>query len=290
MHPLLKTMRPRQWPKNAFVFAGIVFDGTLENLAGRVANTVLAFILLCFMSSAVYLMNDLADIESDRLHPTKKNRPLPSGKLSTRTARIASIIFSVGSLAAGFALSFNFGLILLAYLLIQIAYTFYIKHLVLLDVMAVSSGFILRVAAGVTVIEVQRFSPWLYVCTGLGALFLALGKRRHELVLLGQGAGSHRAILEEYTLEFVDRLLTLVSTSALVAYAMYTFLSEGLPQNHVMMWTIPIVVYMLFRLLYLMMVKGDGGAPEELLLKDRPLQIALLFWCITVVIALYVLS
>lgn len=290
MHPLLKTMRPRQWPKNAFVFAGIVFDGTLENLAGRVANTVLAFILLCFMSSAVYLMNDLADIESDRLHPTKKNRPLPSGKLSTRTARIASIIFSVGSLAAGFALSFNFGLILLAYLLIQIAYTFYLKHLVLLDVMAVSSGFILRVAAGVTVIEVQRFSPWLYVCTGLGALFLALGKRRHELVLLGQGAGSHRAILEEYTLEFVDRLLTLVSTSALVAYAMYTFLSEGLPQNHVMMWTIPIVVYMLFRLLYLMMVKGDGGAPEELLLKDRPLQIALLFWCITVVIALYVLS
>ncbi|MCB0035374.1 MAG: decaprenyl-phosphate phosphoribosyltransferase [Anaerolineales bacterium] len=283
-------MRPRQWPKNAFVFAGIVFDGTLENLAGRVANTVLAFILLCFMSSAVYLMNDLADIESDRLHPTKKNRPLPSGKLSTRTARIASIIFSVGSLAAGFALSFNFGLILLAYLLIQIAYTFYLKHLVLLDVMAVSSGFILRVAAGVTVIEVQRFSPWLYVCTGLGALFLALGKRRHELVLLGQGAGSHRAILEEYTLEFVDRLLTLVSTSALVAYAMYTFLSEGLPQNHVMMWTIPIVVYMLFRLLYLMMVKGDGGAPEELLLKDRPLQIALLFWCITVVIALYVLS
>lgn len=283
-------MRPRQWPKNAFVFAGIVFDGTLENLTIRVANTMLAFILLCFMSSAVYLMNDLADIESDRLHPTKKNRPLASGKLSTRTARIASIIFSIGSLAAGFALSFNFGLILLAYLLIQIAYTFYLKHLVLLDVMAVSSGFILRVAAGVTVIQVQRFSPWLYVCTGLGALFLALGKRRHELVLLGQGAGNHRAILEEYTLEFVDRLLTLVSTSALVAYAMYTFLSEGLPENHVMMWTIPIVVYMLFRLLYLMMVKGAGGAPEELLLKDRPLQIALLFWCITVVIALYVLS
>lgn len=283
-------MRPRQWPKNAFVFAGLVFDGTLENLLSRVGNVLLAFVLLCFMSSSVYIMNDLVDIESDRQHPTKRNRPLPAGTLSPRLALIACIIFSIGSLAAGFFLSINFGFILLAYLLIQIAYTFYLKHVVLVDVLTVSSGFILRVAAGVTVIAVQRFSPWLYVCTGLGALLLALGKRRHELILLGKGAGSHRAILQEYDLEFVDRLLTLVSTSALVAYSMYTFLSEGLPENHAMMWTIPIVVYMLFRLLYVMMVKRDGGAPEELLLKDRPLQIALVIWCVTVVIALYVLA
>lgn len=283
-------MRPRQWPKNGFVFAGIVFDGTLDNLLSRVGNVLLAFVLLCFMSSSVYIMNDLVDIESDRQHPTKRNRPLPAGTLSPRIALVACVIMSIGSLVAGFYLSFNFGLILLAYLLIQIAYTFYLKHVVLIDVLTVSSGFILRVAAGVTVIAVQRFSPWLYVCTGLGALFLALGKRRHELVLLGQGAGSHRAILKEYDLEFVDRLLTLVSTSAVVAYSMYTFLSEGLPENHAMMWTIPIIVYMVFRLLYVMMVKEDGGAPEELLLKDRPLQIALLIWCITVVIALYILA
>lgn len=282
-------MRPKQWPKNGFVFAGLIFDGTLDNFTHRLGNTLIAFILLCLMSSAVYIMNDLIDIESDRQHPTKRFRPLPAGTLKPQTALIALILIATFSLGLGFSLSTHFGLILLTYLLIQIGYTFYLKHVVLIDVMTVASGFVLRVAAGVIVIQVERFSPWLYVCTALGALFLALGKRRHELVLLGRGAGGHRAILQEYTLEFVDRLIMLVTTAALVAYSMYTFLADGLPENHAMMLTIPCVIYLLFRLLYLLMVKGDGGAPEELLYKDRPLILGICLWGLMVILALYVL-
>lgn len=287
MHPLLKTMRPRQWPKNAFVFAPLVFDGTLENFPIRLGHTALAFVLLCFMSSAVYLMNDLADIESDRQHPTKKKRPLASGQLKPAVAQAAMFILGIGSLLLGLWLSIYFGLVLATYFAIQIAYTFILKHMVILDVMAVASGFILRVAAGVLVIEVQRFSPWLYVCTGFGALLLALGKRRHELKLLGQGAGSHRAILQEYTIEFVDRLIGIVTTAALLTYSLYTFLAEGLSDNHAMMLTILPIVYILFRLLHLMLVKGEGGAPEEILLRDRPVQIGIVIWCVMVVFALY---
>lgn len=290
MPPLLKTMRPRQWPKNLFVYAALVFDGTLINLAPRLLQTTAAFILLCLMSSAVYIMNDLADIESDRQHPTKKYRPLPSGKLNPTTAKIALVILVVFSLGVGFWLSVPFGIILLIYFVLQIGYTFALKHMVIIDVMTVAAGFVLRVGAGVAVIQVQRFSPWLYVCTGLLALFLALGKRRHELVLLGNGAGSHRAILEEYNLPFVDLLIGIVSASALVAYSLYTFLAEGLPENHLMMLTILPVVYVLFRLLYLMMVQGKGGAPEEILLKDRPLQLALVIWGLMIVASLYFLS
>lgn len=283
-------MRPRQWPKNLFVYAALVFDGTLLNLAPRLVQTTAAFFLLCLMSSAVYIMNDLADIESDRQHPTKRHRPLPSGKLNPNRAKIALVFLVIFSLSAGFWLSVPFGLILLIYFVLQIGYTFALKHMVIIDVMTVAAGFVLRVGAGVAVIQVQRFSPWLYVCTGLLALFLALGKRRHELVLLGNGAGNHRAILEEYNLPFVDLLIGIVSASALVAYSLYTFLAEGLPDNHLMMLTILPVVYVLFRLLYLMMVQGKGGAPEEILLKDRPLQVALAIWGLMIVASLYFLS
>lgn len=275
---LLKTMRPRQWTKNGFVFAAVLFDRKLFHLPS-LGQTILAFILLCLMSSAVYIMNDLADIASDREHPTKRKRPLASGQLNPKVAAVAAVLFAGGSLAAGFALSIPFGLILLLYLLIQISYTFYLKHLVLLDVLAVASGFVLRVGAGVAVLEqVQRFSPWLYVCTALLALFLALGKRRHELLLLGQGAGNHRAILDEYNLDLIDRLLGLVTSSVLVAYSLYTFLAEGLPDNHTMMLTIPFVLYGLFRYLYLIHIREEGGAPEEILLRDRPLQLTLFLW------------
>ena len=275
---LLKTMRPRQWTKNAFVFAPILFDRKLFHLPS-LGHTILAFILLCLMSSAVYLMNDLADLESDKEHPTKRNRPLASGQLKPGVAAAAAVILAGGSLTAGFALAAPFGWILLLYLLIQIGYTFYLKHVVLLDVMAVASGFVLRVGAGVAVLEhVQRFSPWLYVCTALLALFLALGKRRHELLLLGQGAGNHRAILDEYNLDLIDRLQSLVTSGVLVAYSLYTFLAEGLPENHTMMLTIPFVLYGLFRYLYLIHIREEGGAPEEILLRDRPLQVTLFLW------------
>lgn len=286
---LIAAMRPRQWPKNAFVFVALVFDRKLFDVPS-VINTFIAFVLLCLTSGAVYLMNDLADIESDRQHPTKKNRPLPSGRLNPKVAAAAAMLLSVFSVIAGYFVAPALAFILLAYLLIQIAYTFRLKHMVLLDVMAISAGFILRIAAGVAVIEVERFSPWLYVFGGFLALFMALGKRRQELEMLGDGAGNHRAILDDYTLELIDLLLMIVTTSAVVSYSLYTFLSEGLPENHLMMLTIPFVLYGIFRYLYLIHVRGEGGAPEEILLRDRPMQITLLLCGLVVVGALYIFS
>ena len=286
---LIKSMRPRQWPKNAFVFVALLFDRKLFDPAS-VAAVLGAFVLLCLMSSAVYLMNDLADIESDRQHPTKKNRPLPSGQLDPRVAMIASFLLAAVSLAAGYFLSFQLAIILLLYLVSQIAYTFKLKHIVLIDVLTIALGFILRIAAGVAVIEVERFSPWLYVFGGFLALFMALGKRRAELTLLGGDAGSHRAILDDYSLDLIDRLQGIVTTSAVVAYSLYTFLAEGLPENHAMMLTIPFVLYAIFRYLYLIHVRGEGGAPEEILLRDRPLQITLVLYGVMVIIALYLIN
>lgn len=284
---LLKTMRPKQWSKNAFVFVAIFFDGKITDGVSLI-QTILAFLLLCLMSSSVYLMNDLADIESDKQHPTKRNRPLPSGQLAPNVARIAAFLFAGGSLLAGFALSVPFGFVLLGYLIIQIGYTFVLKHVVLLDVLVVATGFVLRIAAGVTVIDVQRFSPWLYVFGGFLALFMILGKRRHELVLLGEKASSSRAILQEYNINLIDRLLETVTTSAIVSYSLYTFLAEGMPENHIMMLTIPFVLYGIFRYMYLIHIRQEGGAPEEILLRDRPMQITLVLWAIVVFLALYV--
>jgi 4-hydroxybenzoate polyprenyltransferase len=282
-------MRPRQWPKNAFVFVALLYDGKLFDLPSVLA-ALAAFALLCLMSGAVYLMNDLVDIESDRLHPTKKNRPLPSGRLNPRVAAVAAVLLAGFSLLAGYFLSVELAVILLLYLLSQIAYTFKLKHVVLLDVLTIAAGFVLRIAAGVAVIEVERFSPWLYVFGGFLALFMALGKRRAELVLLGAAAGNHRAILEDYNLDLIDRLQGVVMTSAVVAYSLYTFLAEGLPANHAMMLTIPFVLYGIFRYLYVIHIRQEGGAPEEILLRDRPLQITLLLYAVVVFIALYVLS
>ncbi len=284
---LIRSMRPRQWAKNVFVFVALFFDRKLTD-PESVLRTLAAFILLCLMSSAVYLMNDLADIDNDRQHPTKKKRPLPAGQLSPVVAAIAAIVLALGSLAAGFILSTGLGWVLLLYLLIQIGYTFWLKRVVLVDVLIVATGFILRIAAGVAVIEVERFSPWLYVFGGFLALFMVLGKRRHELVLLGEDAGRHRAILKEYNLDLVDRLLGLVTTGAVIAYTLYTFLAEGLPANHFMMLTIPFVLYAVFRYLYLIHVRHEGGAPEDIFLRDRPMQISMLLWAIVVFVALYV--
>lgn len=284
---LIKSMRPRQWAKNIFVFVPLFFDRKLTD-PESVLRTLAAFVLLCLMSSAVYLMNDLADIENDRQHPTKKNRPLPAGQLNPTVAAIAAIVLASGSLIAGFILSTGLGWVLLIYLLLQIAYTFWLKRVVLVDVLIVSAGFILRIAAGVVVIDVERFSPWLYVFGGFLALFMILGKRRHELVLLGENAGEHRAILKEYNLDLVDRLLGLVTTGAVIAYTLYTFLAEGLPANHFMMLTIPFVLYAIFRYMYLIHVRHEGGAPEDILLRDRPMQLSIVLWAIVVFVVLYV--
>lgn len=281
-------MRPRQWTKNGFAFIALFFDGKVMEPTSLL-RTIIAFILLCLMSSAVYLMNDLADIESDRQHPVKKKRPLPAGKLNPTVAKGAAIVFAFGSLIAGFLLDTNFGFIILSYFVIQIAYTFYLKQVVLLDISVVTAGFVLRIAAGASLIDVQRFSPWLYVFGGFLALFMILGKRRHELVLLGQDASNHRLILEEYNLDLIDRLLSIVTTSAIVSYSLYTFLAEGLPDNNLMMLTIPFVLYGIFRYMYLIHVRHEGGAPEEIFLRDRSMQVTVFFFAVLVFIALYLL-
>jgi 4-hydroxybenzoate polyprenyltransferase len=286
---LIKTMRPRQWPKNGFVFVAIFFDRKITDF-DSLSRTFIAFALLCAMSSAVYILNDLADIENDRQHPTKRKRPLPAGELSPRVAKVALAVLALGSLAAGFTLSGSFGFIMLFYLISQVGYSVWLKRAVLIDVTIVAAGFVLRIAAGVTVIEVERFSPWLYVFGGFLALFMVLGKRRQELALLGEDAARHRSILEEYTLDLIDRLIGIVTTSAIVAYSLYTFLAEGVPENHVMMLTIPFLIYGIFRYMYLIHVRHEGGAPEEILLRDRPMLVTLLLFVVVAFVSLYFLA
>ncbi len=285
---LFKTMRPRQWTKNGFVYAALVFDGKLFEPV-LFLRTTLAFVCFCLISSATYLINDLVDVEKDREHPTKRNRPLAAGILPPWIAVAAAAVFVVVCLPVAFWLSPSFGVILAGYLLLTLAYTFYLKHVVIVDLLVLASGFVLRVAGGVAVIQVERFSPWLYVCMVLLALFLVMGKRRHELILLDDKASSHRASLDNYNLRFIDEMIALVTSTIVMAYSLYTFSAPNLPLNHTMMLTIPFVLYGLFRYLYLIHVKGEGGAPEELLLRDRPLLIDVMLWVIAVIMVMYVL-
>ncbi len=283
---LLKTMRPKQWTKNVVVFAPLIFDEKLFQPA-LFARTLLAFALFCLVSSTVYIINDLVDIEKDRQHPRKRLRPLPAGVLSQRVALAAAIVFILLSFPLALWLDRDFALILLSYLLLNIAYSFYLKHLVIVDVLVIATGFVLRVAGGVAVVGVERFSPWLYLVVTLGALFLGFGKRRHELLLLDEGADAHRAILAEYTIPFLDQLIGLVTSTMVIAYSLYTFSAPNLPDNHAMMLTIPLVLYALFRYLYLIHVKKEGGAPDELLLSDRPMLVAGILWVVAVVLVIY---
>jgi len=285
---IIKTMRPRQWPKNFFVLAGLIFDGQLSNFTS-LSVTLLAFALFCLASSLVYIINDLTDIKSDQLHPQKRKRPLASGQLSQKTAIIAALILIIITFPIAFSLNVNFGLIITGYFLLMLAYSFWLKDIPIIDVMIIAAGFVLRVAAGVVVIVTTEFSPWLFVATTFLALFIALGKRRAEIDLLEGAADSHRQVLKGYSLELLDQLLTIVMASTLMTYCLYTFSSPITPGNHVMMLTIPFVIYGLFRYLYLIRMEHIGGAPEEIVLTDLPMQIAVGLWGLTIVIILYIL-
>jgi 4-hydroxybenzoate polyprenyltransferase len=283
---LLTTMRPRQWPKNIFIFAALVFDKQLLRL-DPFLRTVAGFVLFCLISSAVYVFNDLADIEADRQHPQKKNRPIAAGQLPIGAAWLAGVLLLVLALGIGIWLSINFALVLAAYFLMNLVYSKWLKHIPILDVLVIALGFVLRVGAGVTLIQVERFSPWLYIVMTLLALYLGFGKRRAELALLAQGAGSHRKVLEGYTIPLLDEYILIVSGTTIVAYSLYTFTAPNVPSNHSMMLTIPFVLYAIFRYLYLVQVKHAGGAPEEILLSDRPLQIAMVLWAVAVLAVFY---
>ena len=281
---LLVSMRPRQWTKNALVFMALLFSlgqawhledtGTWLPLLGKTAAT---FALFCLVCGADYLVNDVRDRESDLLHPKKRLRPIAAGTLSMRTALGAAVVFIAIGLAGSFALEPRVGFVVLGYVGMMLAYSYRLKHVVLLDLMIIAGGFVLRAMAGAFVIDVP-VSPWLYVVTALGALFLAINKRRAELVLLKDDANQHRPILDEYTTGLLDQMASIVTASTLVAYGLYTFTAEALPKNHSMMLTIPFVLYGIFRYLYLVHVRGEGGSPEEVLLKDAPLMLDILLW------------
>ena len=288
---ILRTMRPRQWPKNLlFVFPALVFDGQLFVLDSFL-RVLTAACLLILMSGAVYIMNDLVDVEKDRLHPRKKFRPIAAGTLPVPAAKAATFCLPILSIVAALTFSVSLAWVLVLYLVLQVAYSFYLKHVPIVDVLAVTAGFVLRVIAGVVVISVQNFSPWLYACTGLLALFLVVGKRRQELIALGEDAAQTRPIFAHYNLALLDEMLRFVITSTFLTYLLYTIEVNITPVKDVnlLLLTVPLVLYGLMRYMYLIHIKGEGAAPEEVLLTDRPIQITVLMWFTTVVFVLYIL-
>jgi 4-hydroxybenzoate polyprenyltransferase len=284
---LIKTMRPRQWPKNGFIFFALIFDKQLF-IPESFWRTVAGFFLFCLISSAVYLFNDIADVEADRNHPEKKFRPIASGKLPINVALTAALLLTVVAIPIGYRLAPAFALILTVYLANNILYSRWLKHVPILDVLIVSVGFVLRVAAGVILIyPVERFSPWLYMLTILFSLYIGLGKRRAEMDLLADSATAHRKVFDGYTLPLLDQYITIVSGMTIVAYSLYTFSAPNLPENHTMMLTIPFVVYGIFRYLQLIQIGHAAGSPDEVALKDRPLQITVLLWGLAVIAIFY---
>ena len=281
----LAAMRPKQWTKNAVVFAALVFDHKLFDLS-RLVVVAGAFACFCLASSAVYVVNDLRDAEVDRQHPRKRSRPIASGQISPQAAWLLVGLLLIASLPLALLLRPPFAAVLVGYLVLMTAYTFVLKHLVILDVFAISAGFVLRAAAGAVVLDVP-ISPWLYVCTVLLSLFIGFGKRRHELLLLESSAGTHRRNLDEYSPELLDQFITITAAATVMAYSLYTFSATNLQNDRSMMLTIPFVLYAILRYLFLIHRRDAGGSPEQVLLTDAPLLSCITLWGIVSVIILY---
>jgi 4-hydroxybenzoate polyprenyltransferase len=289
---LLRAMRPKQWTKNGLLFAGLLFalEFTHWNAIWR---AFVGFALFCLFSSCVYIINDLRDRDKDRLSKRTASRPIASGALKPQAAiAFVSILLPV-TFILSYWLSPWFALIGAIYMAKDFAYSFGLKNVVILDVFLIAAGFTIRAAAGAIAIGAP-ISSWLYLVTTLGALFLALNKRKHELILLGEEAGTHRKVLGEYSTALVDEMLAVVTASTVMAYSLYTFTAENLPKalkdNHLMMLTIPFALYGIFRYLYLVFQKDVGSSPEEVLLKDRPLLVCVLLWGLTAALLLYIFS
>jgi 4-hydroxybenzoate polyprenyltransferase len=289
---LLKTMRPRQWTKNLMIYIPFAFtlreywrpfSPEMWTMLGRATT---GFILFCLISGVIYLINDLVDIEKDRLHPQKRFRPLASGALPKSAARAGIVGLLVVALPLSFVLDVWFGVVAALYFGMMLTYSYRLKNLVIIDVFTLAAGLVLRALAGAAAIHVPA-SPWLYVCTALLALFIGFAKRRHELVLLEGEAVNHRLILKEYTPEVLDQMISVTTASFVMAYSLYTFFARNLPENNAMMLTIPFALFVVFRLLYLVHVKGEGGSPEEMMLHDRWLFGALGLWGASIVAILY---
>ena len=285
---LFVSLRPKQWAKNLLVFAGLVFSRNLFDLTNFL-RSLGGFAAFCLLSGAVYLINDLVDVESDRLHPLKRFRPIASGRLKPGAARAAAVVAAALALSGGWALDWRFGAIGLGYFLMQLAYSFGLKRMVVLDVMTVAAGFALRAVAGTVLVHVT-ISSWLFVCTILGALFVALAKRRHELLFLEGGGEAHRAVLDRYSEALLDQMMAVATSSTVIAYCLYTIAPETVAKfgTHNLMLTVPFVLYGVYRYLYLVYRREMGGAPEKVLLTDVPLIIDVVLWMASVVAVLYV--
>jgi 4-hydroxybenzoate polyprenyltransferase len=284
---LILSLRPQQWTKNLIVFAGLIFGLQLDN-PDAIGHAVGAFAIFCILSGVVYLINDVRDREADRVHPVKSRRPIASGALAPNIAMGAAVVLAVTSIAAAFLLSPAFGLVATTYVLLLGLYSASLKHIVILDVLTLSAGFVLRALAGAVVVGVE-FSHWLLLLTLLGALFLALSKRRAELVSLADDAKDHRRILAEYSPYLLDQMIGVVTASTLLAYAFYTIDPETVQKfgTNRLLWTVPFPLYGIFRYLYLVHQRSGGGNPSETLVTDRPILVCVALWTAAVVLILY---
>ena len=289
---LVKALRPQQWVKNALVFLPFMFAirqaWSLDNLdpvPELITKLLIVFAAFCALSGAVYLLNDLSDRKSDRIHPVKKARPIASGKVSVPTAVTVMAALTAAGLAATFLVEPVLGGIALIYLAINVAYSFGIKRVVLVDIMAVASGYVIRAVAGAVAIDVSP-SPWLYATTAAAALFIVVGRRYAEVRLAGEEASEQRSVLGKYAGPFISQLLTITATAAWLSYTLYTVEAENLPQNNTMLLTIPLVTFGLFRYLYLLNTSKEAEAPEQLIMRDVPLVLSIIGWVVTAALVL----
>lgn len=284
---IFKSLRPQQWIKNLFIFAPLIFS---QNILNRpfLFKTVMAFVAFCLISSAHYIFNDLRDIEEDRRHPVKSKRPLASGRLKKGPAVIALVLIGAAGLALAASLGRPFLIIAAGYLVLQTAYSLWLKHVVILDVFVIAAGFLIRVVAGGLAIRVE-ISSWLLICTILLSLFLAMGKRRYELVLLDKDAANHRPILREYNTYLLDQMISVVTASTLLAYCLYTISAETVAKfgTRNLIFTVPFVLYGIFRYLYLIHQKAEGGTPEALIIRDKPLLADIFLWIVAAALILH---
>ncbi|HXV60764.1 MAG TPA: decaprenyl-phosphate phosphoribosyltransferase [Vicinamibacteria bacterium] len=287
LQSLVVAIRPQQWTKNLVVLAALIFAERLYD-PHSLLQAVAAFGVFCALAGAIYLLNDLADLEGDRLHPVKRMRPIASGALSPRVALAAAVALGALGLVGGLAIGAPFAAVALTYLVAMTAYSFHLKNVVILDVLVVAFGFVLRAIAGAVAIGVV-FSNWLLICTLLLALFLALAKRRQELTFLAREAAEHRRILGEYSPNLLDQMIAVVTASTLISYALYTLAPETVDRfgTDRMIWTLPFVLYGIFRYLYLVHQKEEGGNPTRVLLDDRPILVTVALWAATVITLIY---
>lgn len=279
---IIKLCRPKQWIKNGFVFAAIVFSGHLFNIQDTI-NTVITFFLFSFIASTIYIINDIVDVEEDKNHPKKKLRPIASGKVSINQAKLLAVFLVIIVIGGSLRVNTKLTIILLCYFLLNILYCFKLKKFMLIDVMTIALGFILRVLAGAVAIDVQ-ISSWILICTGLLSLYLGFGKRKNELIVLMDKSASHRETLAKYSLEYLNRILLVVLGLTIMTYILYTI--NGTTYKH-MIYTIPFVLYGTFRYEYLIINKNSGGSPEDTFLEDKPFLINIVLWVIVAALAIY---